>query len=200
MGPEVSRTPAGMTRPHDRAHRPRRKPRAPTHCLRKEPASPRGHSNIPKLLFSGSGPGACDGLYESPCAPQVALSNCHDQFATCGAQAGFRKPSGYLNPCKTTLSSQGSIFTPHPTPPPSSQPVRNLVDPAWTLPFNSASDGLPAPRRPRRDRPVGVHNTPRLQICTVVILWFDVIKRALRGGRRGGRVDAKRCRGAVLGW
>ena len=99
---------------------------------------------------------------------------------------------------KPTLSSQGSIFTPHPTPPPSSQPVRNLVDPAWTLPSHSASDGLPAPRRPRRARRVGVHNTPRLQICTVVILWFDVIKRALRGGRRGGRVDAKRCREAAL--
>ena len=93
---------------------------------------------------------------------------------------------------KPTLSSQGSIFTPHPTPPPSSQPVRNLVDPAWTLPFNPASDGLPALLRPRRARPVGVHNTPRLQICTVVILWFDVIRPALRGGRWGGRVDMSR--------
>ena len=37
---------------------------------------------------------------------------------------------------------------------------------------------------------MGVHNTPRLQICVVVILWFDVIKRALRGARRGGRVGA----------
>ena len=101
---------------------------------------------------------------------------------------------------KPTLSSQGTIFTPHPTPPPSSQPVRTLGNPAWTLPFHSASDGLPATRRPRRARPVGVHNTPRLQICVVVILWFDVIKRALRGARRGGRVDAKRCREAVLGW
>ena len=101
---------------------------------------------------------------------------------------------------KPTLSSQGTIFTPHPTPPPSSQPVRTLGNPAWTLPFHSASDGLPATRRLRRARPVGVHNTPRLQICVVVILWFDVIKRALRGARRGGRVDAKRCREAVLGW
>ena len=154
-------------------------------------------------LFSGSGPGARAGLCDSPPAPRLPSSTRYGTFVNPEAGAGFRKPSGYLNSCKThplLLSSQGSIFTPHPTPPPSSQPVRNLVDPAWALPFHSASDGLPAPRRPRRARRVGVHNTPKLQICVVVILWFDVIKRALRGARRGGRVDAKRCREAVLGW
>ena len=75
MGPEVSRTPAGMTRRYHRAHRPRRKPRALTDCLRKEPASPRGHSNIPKLAVFKEQTGRARRSLRLSCSPEAAEFN-----------------------------------------------------------------------------------------------------------------------------
>ena len=102
MGPEVSRTPAGMTRRHDRAHRPRRFARAPTHCLWKEPASPRGHSNILKLAVFRERTGRARRSLRTPLRPEVcqrhALRTLRQPRDAMGFAETIRLPQLLQNP------------------------------------------------------------------------------------------------------